>query len=226
MKHWIGIIVGIAFLIGVIASIAGCKNASNQTMTSPTTVEFGGVNSTSSKSTSGLSLSLSLDSTIYQPGQPISIVVDEINTLLKTNKVSASEKWPVAGLSVEPCGTLNYPFGVVVYKGNYTSADISSAIPLDLYGPYAGHSCPRLLGSIASYVFQPSNDIADIFQTSETNAAITKMKMNSDVEPIPTGYWVRNYTNIFFTDFDPGVYTVVAGDEWGTMVVRHFTVSK
>ena len=90
MKHWIGIIVGIAFLIGVIASIAGCKNASNQTMTSPTTVEFGGVNSTSSKSTSGLSLSLSLDSTIYQPGQPISIVVDEINTLLKTNKVSAS----------------------------------------------------------------------------------------------------------------------------------------
>jgi hypothetical protein len=54
MKHWIGIIVGIAFLIGVIASIAGCKNASNQTMTSPTTVEFGGVNSTSSKSTSGL----------------------------------------------------------------------------------------------------------------------------------------------------------------------------
>ena len=157
---------------------------------------------------------------------PHSIVVDEINTLLKTNKVSASEKWPVAGLSVEPCGTLNYPFGVVVYKGNYTSADISSAIPLDLYGPYAGHSCPRLLGSIASYVFQPSNDIADIFQTSETNAAITKMKMNSDVEPIPTGYWVRNYTNIFFTDFDPVVYTVVAGDEWGTMVVRHFTVSK
>jgi hypothetical protein len=226
MKHWIGIIVGIAFLIGVIASIAGCKNASNQTMTSPTTVEFGGVNSTSSKSTSGLSLSLSLDSTIYQPGQPISIVVDEINTLLKTNKVSASEKWPVAGLSVEPCGTLNYPFGVVVYKGNYTSADISSAIPLDLYGPYAGHSCPRLLGSIASYVFQPSNDIADIFQTSETNAAITQIKMNSDVEPILTGYWVRNYTNIFFTDFDPGVYTVVAGDEWGTMVVRHFTVSK
>jgi hypothetical protein len=48
MKHWIGIIVGIAFLIGVIASIAGCKNASNQTMTSPTTVEFGGVNSISS----------------------------------------------------------------------------------------------------------------------------------------------------------------------------------
>ena len=226
MKHWIGIIVGIAFLIGVIASIAGCKNASNQTMTSPTTVEFGGVNSTSSKSTSGLSLSLSLDSTIYQPGQPISIVVDEINTLLKTNKVSASEKWPVAGLSVEPCGTLNYPFGVVVYKGNYTSADISSAIPLDLYGPYAGHSCPRLLGSIASYVFQPSNDIADIFQTSETNAAITQMKMNSDVEPTPTGYWIRNDMNIFFTDFDPGVYTVVAGDEWGTMVVRHFTVSK
>jgi len=75
MKHWIGIIVGIAFLIGVIASIAGCKNASNQTMTSPTTVEFGGVNSTSSKSTSGLNLSLSLDSTTYHTGNGVSIVV-------------------------------------------------------------------------------------------------------------------------------------------------------
>jgi hypothetical protein len=226
MKHWIRIIVGIVFLIGIFASTAGCKNASNPAMTSPTTVEFGGVNSTSSKSTSGLNLSLALDSTIYQPGQPVSIIVDEINTLLKPNKVSASEKWPVAGLSVEPCGTLNYPFGMVVFKGNYTSAGISSAIPLDLYGPYAKHSCPRILGSIASYVFQPSSDIADIFQTSESDAAITQMKMNSDVEPIPTGYWVRNDTNIYFTDFIPGVYTVVAGDEWGTMVIRHFTVSK
>ena len=48
------------------------------------------------------------------------------------------------------------------------------------------------------------------------------MKMNSDVEPIPTGYWVRNATNIFFTDFGPGVYTVVAGDEWDTMCSSSF----
>jgi hypothetical protein len=165
----------------------------------------GSANAAVIQSAHGLSLSLSLDSATYQSGQPVSIVVDEKNTLSKTNKVSASEKWPVAGLSMEPCGTLNYPFGLVVYKGNYTSADISSAIPLDLYGPYAGTSCPRILGSIASYFFQPSSDIADIFQTSEPDAAITQMKMNSDVEPTPMGYWVRNHTNIYFTDFISGV---------------------
>ena len=27
-------------------------------------------------------------------------------------------------------------------------------------------------------------------------------------------------------NFNPGVYTVVAGDEWGALVVAHFTISQ
>jgi hypothetical protein len=209
------------FIFSLLA-LTGCsslKQVSAQTMLT------GSANAAVIQSVHGLSLSLSLDSKTYYSGNGISIVVNETNTLSKVNNVAASRKWPVGGLSVEPCGTLNYPFGVVVYKGNYTSADISSANPIDLYGPYAKHSCPMILGSISSYVFQPSSDIVDIFQTSEPDAAITQMKMNSDVEPTPTGYWIRNDMNIFFTDFDPSVYTVVAGDEWGAMVILHFTVS-
>jgi hypothetical protein len=26
--------------------------------------------------------------------------------------------------------------------------------------------------------------------------------------------------------FDPGIYTVVAGDEWGNLVILHFTVAR
>jgi len=39
------------------------------------------------------------------------------------------------------------------------------------------------------------------------------------------GYWTNS--GIYsFSNFKPGVYTVVAGDEWGALVVLHFTVSQ
>ena len=98
--------------------------SSAQTTSTPqntlVTTSFGAVNSASSESVDGLSLSLSLDSTTYQPGQAVTIVIDETNTLSKTNNVSAADKWPFPGLSVGPCGTLNYPFGVAIFQGNYT----------------------------------------------------------------------------------------------------------
>ena len=46
--------------------------------------------------------------------------------------------------------------------------------------------------------------------------------MNSEVQSM--GYWVAS-PNETLTNFDPGVYTVVGGDEWGSLVVVHFTVS-
>ena len=42
----------------------------------------------------------------------------------------AAKKWPLQGLSLGPCGTLNYPFGVAIFAGYYTSANISTATPL------------------------------------------------------------------------------------------------
>jgi len=209
MKQRIGVI-GVALLLGILATSAGCGNHSNH-ITTPTTAGFNGVNSASSKSANGLSLSLSLDSTTYKPGQQLTIVIDEINTLSKTNKVYTADKWPLTGLSVSPCGTLNYPFGVSIFQGNYTTANVSSAMPLTLFYPGEPHGCPMILSGISSYVFQPLNDVAAIYQISNTEPFIEKI--NTEVQ-----------TN-GLTDADSGVYTVVAGDEWGNMVVLHFTVS-
>jgi hypothetical protein len=50
--------------------------------------------------------------------------------------------------------------------------------------------------------------------------------MNAEFEPAPTGYWASNNVGATFTNFEPGVYTVIAGDEWGALVVVHFTVSQ
>jgi hypothetical protein len=209
MKQRIGVI-GVALLLGTSIAAAGCGNHSNH-ITTPTTAGFNGGNSASSKSASGLSLSLSLDSTTYQPRQQVTIVIDETNTLSKTNRVYTADKWPLTGLSVSPCGTLNYPFGVAIFQGNYTTANVSSAMPLTLFYPGELHGCPMILSGISSYVFQSLNDVAAIYQISNTEPFIEKI--NTEVQ-----------TN-GLTDADSGVYTVVAGDEWGNMVVLHFTVS-
>ena len=49
--------------------------------------------------------------------------------------------------------------------------------------------------------------------------------MNTEFEPAPTGYWASNNVGATFSNFEPGVYTVVGGDEWGTLVIVHFTVT-
>jgi Putative Ig domain len=195
-------------------------NVNTVTATTP----FNNGNSASSKSVSGLELTLSLDSKTYQSGQQVGIDIDEKNTLSKTNTINSSTKWPVSGLRVGPCGTLNYPFGIEVFQGNYTAANISSATPLQIYDPGI-YTCPMIQGDTSSYVFQPLSDIASVFQMSESTAGFT-IAMNTEFEPAPTGYWANNDIGAAFTRFEPGVYTVVAGDEWGALVIVHFTVSQ
>jgi len=187
------------------------------------TTPFNNGNSATSKSISGLSLSLSLDSKTYQSGQEVGIDIDEKNTLSRTNTITASAKWPVSGLGVGPCGALNYPFGIAIFQGNYTAANISSGTLLQIYEPNIYH-CPMILTDISSYVFQPLSDSAAVFQMSESTAVFTA-GMNAEFEPAPTGYWASNNVGATFTNFEPGVYTVVAGDEWGDLVVVHFTVT-
>jgi len=112
----------------------------NQNIVTATT-PFNNGNSASSKSVNGLELFLSLDSKTYQSGQQVGIDIDEKNTLSKTNTIISSAKWPVIGLGVGPCGVLNYPFGIVIFQGNYTAANISSGTPLQIYEPGIYH-CP------------------------------------------------------------------------------------
>jgi hypothetical protein len=186
------------------------------------TTPFNNGNSASSKSVAGLELSLSLDSKTYQSGQQVGIDIDEKNTLSKNNTITSSAKWPISGLGVGPCGVLNYPFGIAVFQGNYSAANISSATPLQIYEPGIYH-CPDVLADISSYVFQPLSDTAAVFQISESTAGFTAA-MNAEFEPAPTGYWASNNVGATFTNFEPGVYTVIAGDEWGALVIVHFTV--
>jgi hypothetical protein len=232
MKHKNGIIVTVILLVAVLAVTSDCGYYTTQTKSdnvsssaepaSPTSTDVVEMNSITSLSVNGLKLSVSLNTTTLQPGQEVSIVVDEQNTLSVSNKVLSSRNWPLNGLILGPCGTLNYPFGVSICQGYYSSANVSVATPLLLYAPGAIYHCPAILSEITAYVFQPSSNVAAILGSCDPNPCSTT-EMSAEVTA--TGYWTGSPTAALI-NFTPGIYTVIAGDEWGTSAVLHFVVSR
>jgi hypothetical protein len=110
------------------------SNATTSTTTATTTratlptstpTDFNNVNSVSSQPANGLSLSLSLDAKTYRPGQEISIVLDEKNTLSVPNNVLASDNWSYANLEIGPCdngpGGFGYPYGITLVQDRFSA---------------------------------------------------------------------------------------------------------
>lgn len=186
---------------------------------SSTTKDNSGGNSASTESANGLSLSLSTDRTTYQPGQEIAIIVDEKNTLSTMNNVPATDNLPaefMSGFTNDP----SFPLGLAVLRGNYTGSNYSTGTPLIIYNPgevYIGTT------SIAptAYSFSPFIDVA-VLNGGDYNSSIA---IRSHIEINVNGYWPNN-ESASSKNFEPGVYTVVAGDEWGNLIVVHFTVSQ
>jgi hypothetical protein len=230
MKHWTGIIIGV-ILISLVA--AGCSKiivTQNTIQTEPTTLyDTIGINSASTKSANGLSFSVSTDQSAYAPGQEVEVVTDEKNTLSKTNNIPVSDDWSLDGLIrmyFGPAGYPNVPYGIAVYRGDYSSANFSRLTQLNLYDPSAK---PLATAAFAptSYSFEPLSDIADIIpgkNIPSADAGSNTPNQQISAEITLKGYWT-NSSVPSFTYFDPGIYTVVGGDEWGNLVFVHFTVS-
>lgn len=192
--------------------------------TSPPVTNLNGVTSASSASANGLSLSLSLKSAAYSPGQEISITIDEKNTFSTENVVPIADKWLIDGLSLNPCGTskaAGYSYGIAIFQGDYTPANISNAMPLNIYDPNDPWLCVPYPGNINAYDFMPSIDIASVIDKS--NPDQKSYAMNNTITT--AFYWTGSSSNEIKHNFEPGIYTVVAGDEWGNLVILHFTVA-
>jgi hypothetical protein len=185
-------------------------------------------------STNDLNLSMTLSNLTISPGQAISLVIDEANMLNMTNNVNASGNW-LLYLARGPCGPLNDPMGVAFFKGYYTASNILGAESLGIYKP-GTYSCPAIF-DVNSYGFQPLSDNATIFVESGlaqhgtmiwSSKPLATWPMNADITV--SGYWTDNPldymgTSAVFHNFEPGIYTVVGGDEWGQLLILHFEVT-
>jgi len=168
----------------------------------------------------GLSLTISLNSTTYHPGEQISVNIEEKNILPTENEVRAANRWPFHGLTLTPCGTLYYPFGISILQGYYDSENVAGVTPLQLFDPNVVYTCPPILAAV-SYDFQPWSDSAAIY----TGYGFMPWSRNMSTEVTSEGFWTGSYPNATSSNFTPGMYTVVGGDEWGALVILHFTVS-
>ncbi len=167
-------------------------------------------------SSNGLQLEASTNGSVFEPGQTVSLTVSVLNTMDAQNVVPSADDWPIQGMGVGPCGSVNYPFGFVLYQGNYPPASGESASQVELYQG-ADYGCPMILSGISSFSFYPSSDVAIVAGSCQPEPCFSEF-MNSTSSI--SGYW----TGGAFADLQPGAYTIAVGDEWGSLVTIHFTV--
>jgi hypothetical protein len=195
--------------------------AVNPPTVNTTTTTSDTVVSASSNTTNGLKLSLSVDATPNIQHQ-ISITLDETNVLSEINNIPVSDNWSYKGLGVAPCDFTS-PYGIAVFEGDYVASNLSTGTPLTLYDPHITRLCPTNY-PVISYSFQPSLDWAQVIE-NPANPLHNSQQMQYELTI--NGYWPDDNfsSNSQSTSFAPGVYTVVAGDEWGNLVILHFTVA-
>jgi hypothetical protein len=167
-----------------------------------------------------LELRLTLNATSIRSGQAVNISISEFNPQPQPNNVTASDDWPIEGLSLGPCGTINLPIGLELFSGYYDASNVSSARALQLDSPGI-YNCPMMM-SVDSYSFHPSSSAADVYGSCTPGFCFT---MDVSSASSVSGYWGSGSSQAGnFHRLSPGTYTVAAGDEWGALTILHFVV--
>ncbi len=188
-------------------------------------------------SVNGIELAASISATRILVGQNISVTMSISNALPAVNNVSTSNDWQFQGVRVALWGGCNieYPIEVAILRGNYTVQGVQSVANTTLQYVCFGEV------NINRVIFQPNSDQANLTgigpaprvnqtlgpysQTLSFSAggswnltglaqqqAISIPIMGSSSDPVQ------------FTPFVPGVYTVAVEDEWGQVLILHFSV--
>ncbi len=185
---------------------------------------------TSTDSSTGLTLGLSLNATTIRSGQTVNFSASEYNTLPTMDNVTAANDWPLHGLSLGLCGMVNEPFGMVVFRGYYAKSNVTSASPLMLYQLNAMTSCPAIFSVISRYSFYPGSSKAQIWGSCDPEPCQADDLSGPPISASNqiNGFWSTiPYLQWSYPSALPsGVYTVAAGDEWGQLVLLHFVVNR
>ena len=197
-------LVAVLVVATLVASMSVLPYGSTATVSNQTSASVASVD--------GLSLNLQISSTGLSKGGSLTINVTETNTRGAPLNESAAKGWALQGLRMNACYSSVFPFGVGVYLGHYTQKNISKAVPLRIF-PLV--PCPLFLRLITGYYFQANSDEARVLPGSGqslpmTDGLVAKGNYTSGTNPVP---------------FSNGLYTVAAGDEWGSVVLLYFAVA-
>jgi len=165
---------------------------------------------------SGLVLNLSVNTSSFSQGKSLQVYISETNSLSSMNNVTASQNWGTT-FSLGRCSA-DYPFGILLLKGYYTLENFTQGEKVSLQSPVQNYMCVRPPFSTSYYHFLPKSDTA-VVQVDTGNQTIT-WPMGTSISI--TGYWTVQGS---FAPLQHGMYTLVAGDEWGALALLHFSVN-
>lgn len=167
--------------------------------------------------TSALKLYLSTNSSSMQSGQAIGIDISLNNTSSQQQTLPVQNNWPINGLGSGGCSFL--PIGITILDGYYTEQNMTDKKSLSFYFL---PPCAPFNVSFKSYAFQPMSSKV-ITECESTNSYVFScpqmIEMRYDVA------YSHVLENGDFHPFNPGLYTIIGGDEWGHIVIQHFAVT-
>ena len=189
-----------------------------------TSVNYFGFNATSQSTNSslGLALELSINSTHIVQDQTIFINVTEYNILTTINNVTATSHLPPDAY-FGPCPSSS-PVGFEIFQGYYTVGNLSTATSLRLYKP-GTYNCPAFF-SYRYFVFQPLSDNNSAFAMYYANSTGPEQCCKAWQNDLTQGFDAKYYWDSSGEEltFSPGIYTIMASDEWGQQDLLHFAV--
>ncbi|AWR96049.1 hypothetical protein [Acidianus brierleyi] len=166
-----------------------------------------------------LKLDLELNSTSIKPGQSLQITTELYYMGESPYYVNVGKHY-IRLPSPYPCGQ-NLLVGLEIFKGYYTTSNISNATPLYLYKPGI-YFCPVILAATQYKLLPLSNQMQLIYNGKIVGTVHNEISISIN------GYWITNYTNPLsgkFTLFTPGIYTVEGISYFNQTVLEYFTVT-
>ncbi|HJU13251.1 MAG TPA: hypothetical protein VJ792_02205 [Candidatus Nitrosotalea sp.] len=160
---------------------------------------------------SGIALAMDLNSTAIRTGQTMGMDISLTNTTPGVLTINPQHNWPLRKWSMGPC-LFHLPFGMALMQGDYTLQNMTDGQRLTLY-PRGVYVCKTI--GIVDFVFQPSSSKATIETYNSTNISV-----NMQYHVAFNGY----YDGQTFRPLAGGMYTVVGEDQWGHVILKHFTV--
>ena len=141
--------------------------------------------------------------------------------------LAAADQWfyPRGSLYLfSRCGPPS-PIGLAILQGYYAPNNLSEGKALTLYDTGVAYSCPTSVGPAARYLFSPSSNSTEAFDSN----GVPMGNQSMTIDLLTSGYWTGGYGAgppgpAQFHPFE-GTYTVVASDEWGAGASGGFRVS-
>lgn len=160
----------------------------------------------------GFVLSLSLNSTRLAPGSSVAVEASINSTSPYILNLTARESWPLDKRALLACDH-GQPLGAGVVRGFYTEFNYSSAPRL--LSVALAMFCPPLVGLPADYfLLQPGS-----------SSAVASSKGTAHHEDLQSTLVLTAGAGVGADKLTPGVYTIIAADEWGDLAIVHLRIS-